>query len=110
MTDRAFSASISVRASIARLIWRSTSPPMRMIWRRRSSSCSEKCSFMADVPFSVPEGFGRQRLEILLQDFVAAGRHGPQRDVAVEDPFEQVGLLAGGVELGLAVGARRNLE
>src|SRR6516162_9785438 len=87
---------------------------MRMSCRRRSSSCSEKCSFTVvsclDAS-SIPESFGREYLKIFLMDGrVASDRYGPQRHVAIEDALEEVRLLPGGVELRLAVGPRTRLE
>ena len=45
-----------------------------------------------------------------MHGLARAGRDRPQSDPAVEDAFEEVRLLAGRVELRLAVAARRRLE
>src|SRR5204862_7415521 len=116
MTSAAFFSSTSVSASIARWIWRSTSPPMRIRLRRRSSSCSEKCSLTNASPFSLgpssaEEGLGGNHLEVPLQDrLVASRRHRTQDRLPVEDPLEEVCLAAGALELRLAVAARDRVE
>ena len=118
MTARAFSASISVRASIARWICRSTSPPIRMSWRRRSSSCSEKCSFTVILLVCLPVLSSRglrprgSRGPSGARPASAADGTAFSDTTPVEHALEEVRLLARGVELRLAVGAgaRRELD
>ena len=80
----------------------------------RSSSCSEKCSFTTSSLVSISvlssqSASGRQDLEVLLADVLVAPA-GTARSATrpVEDPLEEVRLLAGRVELRLAVAARRS--
>src|SRR5262245_57454757 len=111
MTSSAFFTSASIRASIERWICRSTSPPSRIRLRRKSSSCSAKCSFIVSVLPLPPEGLGREYLEVLLVHSLFAFRgHRLERDSSVEHAFEEIPFSARLRQLGFAVGACRNRE
>src|SRR5215813_967712 len=94
---------------------------MRMRLRRRSSSCSAKCSFTIDPSttncaknskfYSSPQGLRRDHLEVLLVDgLFAAGRNRAEGGPAVEDSLEEVPLGTSGLELRLAVPSGDRLE
>src|SRR5580765_486738 len=115
MTSAAFFSSTSTSASMERWIWRSTSPPIRIRLRRRSSSCSEKCSLTTSSPSrreaSAPERLGGNRLQGALgRRFVPVGGDGAEHRLPAEDPFEEVGLAARRFELDLAIGAGQRIE
>src|SRR5215471_9272431 len=114
-TSAAFFSSTSVSASMERWIWRSTSPPMRIRFRRSSSSCSEKCSLTMTSPFrapgSAPERRGGNRLHLFLESrLVPSCRKRPESGLAAENTLEEIGLPAGGLQLDLAVGRRERVE
>src|SRR5947209_20580736 len=95
--------------------------------RRRSSSCSEKCSFKVfvlplpnhfeiriskfEIVLLTPQGLGGNHVQVFLMNGLLASRgDGPEENPSVEDPLEQISLAPGGFELRLAVSPRDGLE